>query len=264
MHSDELYDELEILRYLASEGLSEMDDPVVRESSVRILLNDREIVILQSLKHELRELALGFLYTECLIDDVSAVREIEVSEGLDAVNVLTDEDVPKALATTVRSVTSGCGRGVSFISPMHSNRFTKFETSTTLKAESIPELMTDLLRSSRLFQTTGGVHTAGLSDGEKIVHFSDDIGRHNCVDKVIGWELLNPTVEADRRVILSSGRLSTDIVTKAIRGRMPFVVSHSAPTVGAVQLAEKYGITLVGFVRGKRFNIYTHQERIVL
>ena len=123
--------------------------------------------------------------------------------------------------------------------------------------------METLTRTSTLFKTTGGVHTAALSDGEKIVYLADDIGRHNCIDKVVGWALLNMTVEPPRRVILSSGRLCAAIVSKAIRGRVPFVISHSAPTVGAVQLAEKFGITLVGFVRGGRFNIYSHTERVV-
>jgi len=262
MPAGNLYDELEIVRYTAGEGLSEMEDPVVRESSVRVFLNDQEIVVLQALKHELRELALGFLYTECVIEDLDAVRGIEVSEGLDAVTLYTNEDTPQIQATTVRSVTSGCGRGVSFVNPLHSDRFSTLESEVRIPAERIPELMRELLRSSELFEKTGGVHTAALSDGDNIVHLSDDIGRHNCVDKLLGWELMNNRVEIPRRMILSSGRLSSDIVAKAVRGRIPFVVSHSAPTVGAVQLARKFAITLVGFVRGKRFNIYTHQERI--
>ena len=127
----------------------------------------------------------------------------------------------------------------------------------------ISEAMENLTGSSELFRTTGGVHTASISNGTEIVFMADDIGRHNCVDKVIGWELLNKMIVPARRVILSSGRICAAIVSKAVRGHVPFLISHSAPTIGAVQLAREYGITLIGFVRGKSFNIYSHEERIV-
>ncbi len=264
MPADDLYDDVEIIRYHEKDGLVEMDDPVVRESSVRLHLNDMEVVILQSLKNELKELALGFLYTECLINDIDAVKNIEISDGFDAVTVLTDENIAQSQTETVHSVTSGCGRGISFINPLRSNLFQEIDTAEKVSAKKILELTTGLLRLSQLFRTTGGVHTAALSDGAEIIHNSDDIGRHNCVDKIIGWELRNRRVEPGRRMILSSGRLSSDIVAKSVRGRIPVVVSHSAPTMGAVQLAEKFGITLIGFVRGKRFNVYTHKERVEL
>lgn len=264
MFPDGLCDELEIVRYQAGKGLEKIEDPVVRETMLRVFLNENEIVVLQSLKHEVRELALGFLYTECVINDIDGVTDIEIIDGLHAVRVNTTEETRKGSVPTVRSVTSGCGAGVSFINPVQSEYFRKIETGATLKADVILDLMRKLMKSSKLFTETGGVHTAALSDGKELVHVSDDIGRHNCVDKVIGWDLLNKEFKSDTKVILSSGRLSSDIVSKSIRGRAQFVVSHSAPTRGAIQLARDFGITLIGFVRGSRYNIYSHEERITI
>jgi FdhD protein len=262
MRSEELCDDMEIVRYTRSDGLETVFDPVVRETSLRILVNDREIVVLQSLLSEVRELALGFLYTECVLNDPAAVREFEFREGMHAVTVITDEEIPGTSIPTVRSVTSGCGAGVSFVDPLHSQLFRKVETQSTLQAESVIALMRRLLKASELFQNTGGVHTAALSDGEELIHVSEDIGRHNCIDKIVGWMLLNRQAVPDKKIILSSGRLSSDIVAKAVRGGVEIVVSHSAPTRGAVQLAREFGITLAGFTRGNRFNVYSNEERI--
>ena len=260
---EDLSDEMDIVRYKSGKGFDRLEDSVVREMSLRVFLNEDEIVVLQCLKNEIRELALGFLYAECVLTDINAVTDIREINGLHAVRVSTSEKPRLGNVPTVRSITTGCGAGVSFIPPAHSGYFATLESAQTLKADAIPVLMGKLMKSSRLFIDTGGVHTAALSDGEELVHISDDVGRHNCIDKIIGWDLLTRKFESPRRVILSSGRLSSDIVSKSIRGRMQFVISHSAPTRGAVQLAREFGITLIGFVRGNRYNIYSHEERIV-
>jgi FdhD protein len=264
MTTDNLFEELEITRYNKSDGLQRIDDAIIRESSLRVFLNDREVAVLQALKHDLKELAVGFLYSEVFLDKIDDIKSVEISEGLDAVTVATYDQASPVDITSVRSVTSGCGRSMSFINPLQLTHFPFVQTQAILSAQWITDAMVKLTESSRLFQATGGVHTAALSDGNEIVYIADDIGRHNCVDKVIGWELLNNTVPRSNRVMLSSGRLCTAIVSKAIRGHLPFVISHSAPTIGAVQLAREFGITLVGFVRGARFNIYSHEERVVL
>lgn len=264
MSSEVLYDEMDIVRYDAKTGLQKIDDAVVREASIRIFVNTKEIVALRSLKDQVEELALGFLYTECIINDISKVREIQINDGLHAVTVLTDEFIPYGKVPTVRSITSGCGAGVTFINPMTSDLFLVNELCSTLEAHRIPKLMQNLTRVSDLFVRTGAVHTAALSDGEELIHVADDIGRHNCIDKLVGWSLRNRESTPKRIVYLSSGRLSSDIVAKSIRGRAEYVISHSAPTRGAVQLARAFGITLIGFARGNRYNIYSNRERIVI
>ena len=131
-----------------------------------------------------------------------------------------------------------------------------------LGLEDVVKLMADFGRPSELFKLTGGVHSSAWSDGKEIIRISEDIGRHNCMDKLIGWKLRHPDAGEKAKIILSSGRISSEITAKALRAEIPIMISHSAPTTGAVQLADAYGVTLVGFVRGERFNIYTHPERI--
>jgi len=263
MPRDELFDELPVVKYKAGKGFERKDDPVIKESSIRILLNGREIIAILALKQELEELAVGFLYNECLINDPAAIESVVVNERLDAVMVESKEEIPEAALTTVRSITAGCGKGVSFINPLKIDYFKILKTQKEIKASVITGLMHEFTRASELFRLTGGVHSAAWSDGEKILRLSEDIGRHNCMDKLTGWKLMNPEKSKDAIMLISSGRISSDVVAKSLRGGGVFLISRSAPTTGAVQLADSFGITMVGFTRGERFNIYTHPERII-
>jgi FdhD protein len=114
---------------------------------------------------------------------------------------------------------------------------------------------------SQIYRTTGGVHSAVLCDTGNIIVFSEDIGRHNAVDKIFGECILNG-ITTDDRIIITSGRVSSEIVLKIARRNVPIIVSKSAPTDLGVRLADNLGVTLVGFVRGRRMNVYTHAGRI--
>jgi FdhD protein len=115
---------------------------------------------------------------------------------------------------------------------------------------------------SKLFQTTGGVHSACLADRKKILLFTEDIGRQNALDKIIGASLLK-NISLQNKIMLSSGRITSETITKMVRAMIPVIVSPGAPTDSAVNLARRLGITVVGFARGKRINIYSHPERII-
>ena len=116
-------------------------------------------------------------------------------------------------------------------------------------------------KRSDLYNLTGCIHSAAITDGEHILVCAEDIGRHNAVDKVVGYCVLE-SISLDDKVILVSGRLSSEMATKCARWDIPIVVSRAAPTARAIDIAEKQGITMVGFMRGTRMNIYTHPERI--
>ena len=121
--------------------------------------------------------------------------------------------------------------------------------------------MGELQRRSDLYRETGGTHNASLADGEKTLCFRTDIGRHNAVDMLGGWALLADVV-LDRTLLLTTGRISSEILVKALRMGVPVVVSRSAPTALALELARDLGVTIVGYARGAKFNVYTHPERI--
>jgi FdhD protein len=133
---------------------------------------------------------------------------------------------------------------------------------TRVNSEEIQALLKKFRSISELFMQTGGVHSAALADQKRIHLFAEDIGRHNAVDKIIGKAFLAGIPVADK-ILLSSGRISGEIMTKVIRNRIPIMISRTAPTCMSITYAEDHGITLIGFARGNRMNIYTHPQRVV-
>jgi FdhD protein len=127
----------------------------------------------------------------------------------------------------------------------------------------IRRLLSTFRNISALYLETGGVHSAALSDGKDILFFSEDIGRHNAVDKLIGKAFLQ-SVPIEDKVLLTSGRVTSEIMTKAARNRFPVLISRAAPSCMAISYAEDMGITLIGFARGERMNIYSWPNRIAM
>lgn len=225
---------VKVVRYAG--GLTRLvDDEVAVEREVRLLVGGSLEVTLTCTPFMLRELAVGYLYTSGLIDRVVDVVSVEV--GPDEVRV------EARLRRPPRRPKPLAGLGV----------------------EVTPEAVIRAVRGigeAEVYRRTGGTHVAGLAspDGELLI-VAEDVGRHNAVDKAVGWALLS---EVDLRggVLVVSGRLSTVMVEKAVMAGVPVVVSVSAPTSMGVELAERYCVTLLGFVRGDRFNVYTWPHRV--
>ncbi len=140
-------------------------------------------------------------------------------------------------------------------------RFKKIIDNFTIKINDLQRIFEKFQKKSELFRLTGCFHSAALSDGKKIIAFAEDIGRHNTVDKVIGYSILN-NLSFNNKLVLVSCRISSDIVQKCSTWKIPVLASRAAPTDLAINIAEKSGITLIGFVRGNRLNIYTNKQRI--
>ncbi|MBI3039526.1 formate dehydrogenase accessory sulfurtransferase FdhD, partial [bacterium] len=254
----------EINRFDGNE-LKKRFDEVAKEVSLSLFLNGVEIAKLHILPTEFEFLAIGFLFTERLIDLPTDVRKLSFNPNSFSIEVETFQQNPlPSLTEVVRSVTSGCGRGLSFISPAFAAGFPPLFSKKILRAAQIVSLTQKLQTVSDVFKKTGCVHSASLAISGEMAHVSEDIGRHNAVDKAIGWAFRNIWPLPEGAILLSTGRVSTEIVIKAHRGGICFIVSHSAPTYAAVQLADSLGITVIGFARGNRFNVYTHQERVAL
>jgi FdhD protein len=160
-----------------------------------------------------------------------------------------------------RLYTSGCGRGAVFYNVLDLVQKTKIKSRIKFSANRIITLMSTFQKHSLAFKETGGVHSAALSDGKDILIFQEDIGRHNALDKVIGEALLKG-VQMQELIVLSSGRISTEIVSKTAKMKVACLISRSAPTDQAIKLARELNLTLVGFARGKRMNVYSGTERI--
>ncbi|MCK5427578.1 MAG: formate dehydrogenase accessory sulfurtransferase FdhD, partial [Thermodesulfovibrionia bacterium] len=117
-------------------------------------------------------------------------------------------------------------------------------------------------KKSELFRSTGGVHSAALCDAHEMLVFAEDIGRHNAVDKVIGYAFLE-NIPMQNKILLLSGRLSSEIINKAVRAKVPLLISRAAPTDIAVETAKKYNLTLIGFLRGQKLNVYSNPQRLI-
>ncbi len=247
---------------LSEEGRSTLEDVVAREMPVTIVFNNQELVTLLASPKDLDYLAVGFLFSEGLIRNKKDVKKILVDNRKGVVRVETDKDAAQASETVFkRIITSGCGRGASFYSAADTE-MAQVESQIQISVPDVLSLVHDFQYRSELYRTTGGVHSAALCDKRSILVFGEDIGRHNAIDKVLGECLLKEIV-TDDRIILTSGRISSEILLKIAKRNIPIIVSKSAPTDLGVKLANDLGVTLLGFVRGKRMNVYTHDRRVV-
>jgi len=247
---------------LTETSSSSIEDVVAKESPLTIILNNREVVTLLCSPANSRYLAVGFLFSEGLLKSKDEIRKILVDDRRGVVRVETEGDeelAPDALFK--RFITSGCGRGASFYSALDAQDQVKVESRLKISTLDILALVHEFQHRSQVYRSTGGVHSAALCNISDILLFNEDIGRHNAVDKIFGACILND-IATDDHILITSGRISSEILLKIARRNVPVIVSKSAPTNLGVKLADDLGVTLVGFVRGKRMNVYTHAERI--
>jgi FdhD protein len=239
-------------------------DSVAAELPVTLIVNNESLVTLLCTPSELRELAVGFLLSEGILCDKSSIKKMSVDEREPAVHIeLSDLPGDFSKKFEKRTISSGCGKGITFTSyPMYADR--RIETiGPVLSPDDIRKLLDVFRTISKLYLETGGVHSAALSDGRDLLFFSEDIGRHNAVDKLIGKAFLQ-SVSVENKILLTSGRVTSEIMTKAGRNRFPILISRAAPSCMAISYAEDMGITLIGFARGDRMNIYSWPNRIRL
>lgn len=240
---------------------TQVNEAVVRESPLTIILNNRELVTLLCTPADLKYLAVGFLAAEGLIKSKDEIKQIVVDDQRGVVRVTTEaEDTESSERLFKRLITSGCGRGAAFYSAADVAQL-KVESLTSIAASEVFALAGAFQRRSETYHATGGVHSAALCDNRGILVFHEDIGRHNAIDKIFGECLLKDITTADH-LILTSGRISSEILLKIARRNVPILISKSAPTTLAVRLATDLGVTLVGFVRGQRMNVYTNAWRV--
>jgi len=254
-------EQLPVLKFTETDS-SSGEDVVATESPLTIILNNRELVTLLCSPAGLKYLAVGFLFSEGLLKSKDDIKKIIVDDRRGVVRVETEGGEELAGdALFKRFITSGCGRGASFYNAVDALDQVKVESRVKISTPEVLALVKEFQQRSQLYRATGGVHSAALSDTKNIIVFGEDIGRHNAVDKIFGQCILNG-LATDGHMIITSGRISSEILLKVARRNIPIIVSKSAPTNLGVRLADNLGVTLIGFVRGRRMNIYTHAERI--
>ncbi len=250
-----------ILR-ISERDRTEIQDTVVREFPLTIILNNQELVTLLCSPTNLNYLAIGCLFSEGLLKSKDEVKKIMVDEQGGVVRVETQGDKGLAGEPLFKPlIASGGGKG-AFYSAADVPSQAKVESQIKVSPYDVFSLVEEFVQRSEVFKATGGVHCAALSDTKGILAFSEDIGRHNAIDKIFG-ECILKDIATDDRIIITSGRISSEILLKVAKRNIPILISKSAPTDLGVRLADDLGITLIGFARGKRMNVYTHGWRVV-
>ncbi|MBF0563638.1 MAG: formate dehydrogenase accessory sulfurtransferase FdhD [Nitrospirae bacterium] len=251
----EIYVEKVITRFEAGDR-DEVKDFIAVERRLVLFVNNVETLSLYCSPVMVRELVTGFLMTEGIIKGSWCTEKMVIEHGESMIRVSLDTEAE--VSTTGRTITSGCVGGVTFARPVPGRmQMGDFTVS--------PDILMRLFRvfqsRSDSYRNTGCIHSAALADCSSLLVLAEDIGRHNAVDKVIGHCLINDIPFTDK-ILLLSGRLSSEIGTKCSRWEIPVVVSRTAPTLLSVSIAQERGITMVGFMRGERFNVYSHPHRI--
>ncbi len=253
-----------LLIRVTGDQAEERVDLIAAETALTLIVNNQVLVSLLCSPTELDALALGFLLSEGLLVSRDSLLAMDEDKEKSVVRVrLKDLLSNWQDRFHTKTITSGCGKGITFTDPSDSSSPAGTRSPIHLTTEQVRAFLADFRNRSELFIQTGGVHSAALADSNGIILFAEDIGRHNAVDKLIGKAFLQDIPLQDK-ILLSSGRISGEIMTKVVRNKIPVLISRTAPTCMAVTHAEDHGVTLIGFARGNRMNIYTHPLGVVL
>ncbi len=237
--------------------VSETAGPVISESFVCLYVNGAELATLMASPSDAVELVIGFLRSEGIIESPDDPAEIVPAPNGQCVDVwLKDASFRPPHR---RIVTSGCGGGVSFDDVRQ--RREPITTDLRLSAEQVIKLMAEFTRPTEPRGRTRGLHAAALSDGRNILLKREDIGRHNAIDRLWGAAML-AELDTAGRLLMSTGRISSEMLMKAARMQIPVVASRTTPTSLTIGLARDWNITLIGYVRSNLLRVYSHPERI--
>jgi FdhD protein len=236
---------------------------VVREIPLTIFLNDREIITLLCTGSHIESLAVGFLKSEGLLEHRSNLQNVETDPNGQTVRVYTNE--PAAMAEQLfgkRTLTSGCGKGTIFYNVLDSLQSQPLKNQVTIKVDQVRKLMTELHKRSELYRLSRGVHNCGLATTKKIMIFRADIGRHNAVDMILG-ECFLKEVDTSDKILITTGRITSEILIKAAKMKIPMLISRSAATSLSLDLAHNLNMTVIGYVRGGSILAYTGGENLI-
>jgi FdhD protein len=233
-----------------------MPGRVIIETPVDLAVNGQHWLTFMCTPTHLRQLAIGFLYNEEIIQGMEEVVTVDICESGDQADVWLRHLADKP--TSWRR-TSGCSGGVT--SAPETSRNSLLVEPDSVQPGEILAMMADFLGAQDLYRRTRGVHSSALSDGTQLLFQAEDIGRHNTLDKLAGM-LLGATDTPKRRFLLTTGRISSEMLQKSARMQAPVVVSRTAPNSMSIRMAVDLGITLIGYARRDEFIVYAHPERL--
>ena len=230
------------------------------ETPVSLTLNGEVWTTFMCTPVHLEAMMVGFLFNEGVIHGIDEVADARICEHGDNVDVWLTHDASKPESWTR---TSGCTGGVTAVASIERPEPASVSNEFNLSPSQINHLVEMLFESQELYRETGGVHTSALCDGDKVILSAEDIGRHNTLDKIAGLCLME-NIWPDKRILITTGRISSEMLQKGVRMGARVVASRTSPSSMSIELAEAWDITLIGYARRNRFNLYTTPERISL
>jgi FdhD protein len=240
--------------------LRSMQRGVVQEFPLTLFVNGRELATLVASPHQLNFLVAGFFRTNGFVETLDDFLALGSCEEFGVARVRIKKAVPERLSPTL---TSGCGTGITF---NLQNNLPSMKDAPDFPRYSPPAifgLMRELARRAENYRAHGGIHSAAVGDGHRLLLYAEDIGRHNTFDRIAG-EALFRGVDLRGKLLVTSGRISTEMVAKAAHLGIRMLASRTSPTDQAIRLCEEAGITLIGYLRGESFEVYSHYEGLEL
>jgi len=243
------------------DSFESFDDFVIKDEKIDFYLNGEKLISVMTIKEYQDAHIVGFLLSEAVISSLEDIKSLTISE--DGLSVYVEAEISTCAYDNLfkqKTLTSGCCVGVT------GNAENLFDCSFVrvnykVKSSQILNQMSEFNKSSKLFDETGCVHKARIVLEDQTIFEAEDIGRHNAIDKVIGLATLSKK-DIKKSILYVSGRLSNEMVVKCVMHKIPIVVSKAAVTFEGIKAANEHGITLVGFAREHRMNIYTHSARV--
>ena len=233
------------------------------EYPISLLINGYEIAVFQLTKYNLDDWTYGYLFSEGFIQDANEINSIVINEELSTINVtLRTNFDEEQFFSKKKYYTAGCGRGVTFFSMTDVKNFTKVTSKVSYQLSFLLKKRSEFAQRSELYLETGGMHGACIVDEDGSITIREDIGRHNAVDKIIGYAIKNH-LQPERLMLLTTGRVSYEMLSKAAKFGFPVIGSRTAATKQAVQLAKYLNLEVVGYLRGKMATIYTTAGRVI-
>ncbi len=250
-----------VLRYEGGRVLP-CDHRPVDEYPLTLTVNGVELATLVSSPHDLGALVAGFLRMQRLVSVPGDILSMGICADSGVADVRIRRELPARLTPTL---TSGCGTGIVFNIPVPEGEpgagvLPAHSPPRTVSPTEIFGLMDEMASLAEGYRGQGGIHSAAVGENGKVMLFAEDIGRHNTLDRIAGAAMLKG-IDLSGKVLATSGRVSSEMAGKAALLGIALVASRTSPTTLAVRLCREHGITLVGYLRGKSFNVYTHPER---
>lgn len=254
----DLYQELEALDHTGARIIA----PIIQERPLTVFLNSREIVTLMTIGDYPDLLAVGYLFNQNMLSPENEITAIDYEEDIATIVVRTRHETDFEQKLKRKIQTSGCGQGTIFGDLIETIEGLKLTDESRIKISSLYPLLKTINQTPRLYLKTGAIHGCVLCQDDEPLIYMEDVGRHNAVDKIAGYMVLNHINPKDKS-FYTTGRLTSEMVIKTIKMQIPILISRSGFTAWAVELAKASNLTLIGRARGKRFIALSGFERIV-